>query len=187
MNFNIRESNLLTWAAFPSKNSDGEDWAFAYFISALLNFIASFIANLILFAGPLSLSLNWLWLTVPLTFLSFVLLPHANKLHKGYGLKSYYTGNGPLDYAQKYWSLSEADKALFPSNIIETLKDPHLSDAQERQLLSEMSNVFQSIRERDDALADAKSKEIDVSGVLEEMQRNRKSLDVETSTYREML
>ena len=187
MNLNIRESDILTWEVFPGKGADAADWFLAYFVSVLFHLVVFGVAQLCLFVGPLFLPTELIWLTLPLTLLSFILLPHAGKLHKGYGLRSYYTGNGPLDYAQKYWALSKADRTLFPPNIIETLKNPHLTDVQERQVLAEMSKVFESISKRDAALAAAKSKEIDVSGVLDTMARNRESLDIETNTYRELL
>jgi hypothetical protein len=90
---------------------------------------------------------------------------------------------------REYLSLSSADRALYPSNILDLMKNPDLSYDQRVQLDESMSAIYYEIMDRDKAKAElarqARVQRIDVDDIVQRLADSKESVSVETKTWTE--
>jgi hypothetical protein len=86
---------------------------------------------------------------------------------------------------KKYYELSKADRALFPSNIIESLCDPDITSSQRSEIVYSMNTTFNEITARDKARAALVKRTVDTQSVLDYMKDQRVGLTEERKTYEE--
>lgn len=87
--------------------------------------------------------------------------------------------------AKEYFSLGKADRALYPANIMTLVCDPDLTPQQKHTLNKRMRDIYDAIEEREKAKRVLSKRSVDVEHVLEYMDDSRKSVNVETDTYKE--
>jgi hypothetical protein len=128
----------------------------------------------VFFVSPLVL--NLVQLTVPFW---------GHRVSVFRGIPDWYYDASPLTYARRYYDLPPKDKANFPSNILDTLRNPHVSDGQKKRIAMEMRDTFNAMTRREEARNALLVRHVDIDHVLESIKEQRKAVESDTETYRE--
>lgn len=116
------------------------------------------------------------------------------KFYKGHSLPTsafdYYhrsdnNWNFPLR-ASEYFSLPREDRALYPSDIFEVMRDPDLTSRQKHELNENLKALYDGIQAREKQKRLASKRTVDVDGVIEHINTSRESVNIETTTYKEL-
>lgn len=191
--WNIRESSILESPIFIQREDSRAEIGFIYLLWGFVVGILGFLFNAMLVAGPWWFDPSILFITIPLVVLFWIIGPQLGKAHKLYKIPNkndyYHRYNNKhhqnLHYARKYLALSKEDRALFPHNILDVLRNPDL-DKRQRQLLdSEMQKVFQTINARDAQRKALEAKRVDIESIVEDLRRGQEYAQVEVDTLKE--
>lgn len=182
----LTESNVLTWPIFYDPDDSGGDKFFCHFIWTLIAGMAGTTA----IGVAVSVTSNYaLWFLMIIPILIAVFAPPLGTKHVLYGL---YNDHYLYDYAprlrfqaERYLSLSKTDRALYPPNILEIIKDPLLKPKQRAELDKAMNSVYSEICARDAARAELTRRYPNVDDVIAALEDSKQSVAVETQTYRE--
>lgn len=184
-----RRWNMWNWDVYNPKYLDPEE-VFLYYIlvTAMIGLVGTVIGIVPMVFLGVPDAFNWMGCLPPM--LVHLTAPFWAKRFSYFGnipdMDSYYHDNvNPLPYARRYWDLPKADKANFPSNILDTLNNPHISDSQKRDIAKEMRSTFNAMAKREEARAALLVRHVNIDHVLEQIQEQRKAIDSDTETYRE--
>lgn len=183
----FNESKFLTWVIF---NSGTE----GHIAMGILLFLPVLIFTLCMTAGPYWH--NPAIVLPPIMALYAALIagiPNVGKLHVLHSVpKDNYRNNYSLrKRATEYLSLGTADRALYPRDIIETIKDPDLTRTQKENLDTHMLRLYKDIKQREAEKArferELHRRHIDVDETLAHLEDARESVKAETSVYSDEL
>jgi hypothetical protein len=129
-----------------------------------------------------------LWLLlIPLFFFALPAVSMVHPLYRARRCESW-RDTWDLRYEGQYFRcLPSEDKALYPYNILKTITDPDLDDAQAKQLDKEMTKLRISIEDRNKQRRLAVKKHLDIADLLESMKEAQASVQIETDTYKELM
>jgi hypothetical protein len=181
----IRELDLWTKDIF----YQGRDWTSDRAFKSVIWFIALMVFGGVFGLGVLADAMNnfmILWGLIPLAVVA-IGGPFLGKIHPLYALYAFNENSYPGDdyYAAKnYLSLPKAERELaYPANILEMLKNPDLSSVQRTVLINQMGRTYTEVTKCMAARKKANQRHIDVAPVVEEMERRRKWVSIETETF----
>lgn len=170
----FRESKFLTYDFFRlTKESRYIGWGFVIFMTLMVAFGGATVGLMV----SLMLSGGEPLVVASLTMIGAI-IPHLGLLHPANNLE----GAARL-LVLKYLDLPKSDRALFPSNLIELLKDDDVDFRAKAALLNEMEESFVSINERNEA----RRRRVDITDALEYIRQERQHVEIETKTYKEFL
>lgn len=175
----FRESKFLTYDFFRlTKESRYIGWGFVIFMTFLVTAMAAMLGLLtsLVFVGE-PWTMGTALFVVPMAMIGAI-IPHLGLLHPANNLE----GAARL-LVLKYLDLPKSDRALFPSNLIELLKDDDVDFRAKAALLNEMEESFVSINERNEA----RRRRVDITDALEYIRQERQHVEIETKTYKEFL
>lgn len=181
----LREANFLTWEMF--NYEERMDYWFIVFIGTIINSLAVGLGTLSI---AMYVSMFWgILASVVVGALPFV-IPHVGKLHVLHGIKDqdrfYYDEQHALrSHLKEYLELPAEDQALFPADLIKTVKNPLLSDKQRSQLDLEVKTVLEKINERNLAREAVAARTADISPQMETLKHARELLASDIKTYEE--
>ena len=182
----LREANWLTWPMFTYE--ERVDYWFTVFLGTIINALAVGLGTL-----SIAMYVNLLWgivASVIVGGLPFV-IPHVGKLHVLHGIKNadyyymYDDRHALRNNLKEYLELPAEDRSLFPADLIETAKNPLLSDKQRSQLDLEVKTVLKKINERNLAREAVAARTADISPQLETLKHARELLASDIKTYEE--
>lgn len=184
---NLREQYWLNNSFFGMCEEALEDGEFGLyfwfggFISVIFGTIFfGFPFDMLFFSAGVAISLG-----VALAVTLYFALTNVSRLYKGRGMPSCY---GSYDFparVREYFTLSKADRALYPTDILSVLRDPDLSNTQRYALDRQMRGIYLGIQERDKAKRVLAKREVDVDHILEYMKQSQESVAIETNTFKE--
>lgn len=194
----LTEANALKWPVFNllRKNMDGDDW-FLFTAPGMLFVLLTFFIvgattdGLFLSTGYAML----LGLSVGLAL--WPLIASMGRLHvlsgmseHSHSLHSEKTGEylgyfSPYEVGENYLKLDKQERALYPKNFLDTLKNKEISERDMGQVLWEANKLNQQIHRRRQAQAECSRRNIDVSPVLEQLQASRQGVTIDAETYEE--
>jgi len=191
---NIRECEFWDNDFFGVMNKgpfDVADWVFYNGMVALFGAVA----GMFLFGIPLDLlglgDLGFYMGIITGILVSMILI-RLGKVYKGHSLEEDfdYGVRSTLSWefrtrAREYFSLPPEDRRLYPDNVIELMRDPDLTSQQKHDLDTSLSNLYADILERDRQKRLLEKRHIDLSGVMAEIESNRRYIKIDTDTYKE--
>lgn len=90
--------------------------------------------------------------------------------------------------AREYYSLNKSQRSEYPKGVVNILREgDSLSFTQGAELDVRLRDLYRGIIEREKARNIVKEKHLDISGVLEELDRARAFVKSDTETYKEYL
>lgn len=179
---NPKEWNL--WRSDMFIQCEGKDKGFIYPMWA---FVVGGLGCIPVAGLAISVSVLAALLLTAFLLTAIVFGPHMSRIHPLYRVKNErYEYEYNLYYRGKeYLSLSKADKALYPPNIIQAISNPHLTRQQKSMLDRTMKSVYTEILARDKARDALSYREANVDDILEALRDSKRSVEVETKTYLE--
>lgn len=194
---NIREYEFWDNDLFGFMNNDltiGEAWGF----SLLFNTVGAIFGMLALSAPLIASGFGDISLVIGAAagIVISSIIPRLGKVYKGHSLTwddDWVDGVGRRvrrvwnfrARAREYFSLPAADRALYPTDIIEAMRDPDLTIQQKHDLNDVLRTLYEDICERERQIRLANKRQVDVSGIIEHVNTSREHIKLETNTYKE--
>jgi hypothetical protein len=145
----------------------------------LLGSAAGIVADLFLPIGPVLFFVIWPSVVVLSVF-----------THK-FGILSRVSTNSNYNYsylrqeARYYLKMSRSERREYPSNTLDLLRDPHITDEQKEQIAGEMRELRIAITQRALERAALRAKHVDIDGALAVLRDNTSGIKEETKAYQE--
>lgn len=126
---------------------------------------------------------------LPVIFFLMSFLGRIN-IRNGIPYDGYYNSGvgNQLRYRVKFYAeLPAADRALYPHDILKTVKHPDLDNSQRQKLNDGMLLIENKIKEREEVKRQLSLQKFDIDGLTERMVDSSQSVKAEVDTYKEFL
>lgn len=170
-----------------------DDLGFVIFAQVLTTIVGAMLGMMVI-GAPLELIFGMVGSGVFIGLVAGAVLSHVSirmgKFYKGHSMpvSEPYSYSYTYDLnarAKEYFSLPPEDRSLYPHDIINTLRDPDLTEKQLEDLNRSMASIYNGIQEREDEKRLLSKREVDIDSLIEEMNDAKNSVAIETKTYRE--
>lgn len=153
-----------------------------YILMNMAGMIAAVVAFL-LFAGVTAWWMPGLWFGIGSGVISTFLTLFAPYAHLLHPLRSVHPDFHRV--GQEFIKLPREDRAMFPHSLVKTMSNHNLSSYDRTQIRDGIYDTIGEINNRNLARKALEAKHVDISGILEAMNDSRRSVKIETDTFRE--